>query len=72
VLPTFLATSELGVFNLVLTIVGFTAVYGVLAVVECSLMLHAIKRGPDAVTGETISFADFPTITGAGAVAPAE
>ena len=55
VLPTFLATSELGVSNLVLTIVGFTAVYGVLAVIECRLMLQAIKKGPDAV-GDTGSF----------------
>ncbi len=44
VLPTFLATSELGVYNLVLTIIGFTVVYGVLAVIEVSLMLQAIKK----------------------------
>jgi len=71
VLPTFLATSELGVFNLVLTIVGFTAVYGVLAVIECTLMLQAIKKGPDAVS-EMGSFGQFATTTGAGAIAPAE
>jgi cytochrome d ubiquinol oxidase subunit I len=71
VLPTFLATSELGVYNLVLTIVGFTAVYGVLAVIECSLMLQAIKKGPDAVS-DMGSFSQFTTTTGAGAVAPAE
>jgi len=70
VLPTFLATSELGVYNLILTIIGFTAVYGVLAVVECRLMLQAIAKGPDGVTIETGSYADF---AGAGAaVAPAE
>jgi cytochrome bd ubiquinol oxidase subunit I len=50
VLPTALATSELGVANLIVTIVGFTAVYGVLAVIECRLMLQAIKKGPDAVS----------------------
>jgi cytochrome d ubiquinol oxidase subunit I len=71
VLPTFLATSELGVFNLVLTIIGFTAVYGVLAVIECTLMLQAIKKGPDAVS-EMGSFGQFATSTGAGTVAPAE
>ena len=70
-LPTFLATSELGVYNLVLTIIGFTAVYGVLAVIECTLMLQAIKKGPDAVN-EMGSFGQFATTTGAGAVAPAE
>jgi cytochrome d ubiquinol oxidase subunit I len=48
VLPTFLATSELGVANLVITIVGFTLVYAILAVIEVTLMLHAIKKGPDA------------------------
>jgi Cytochrome bd-type quinol oxidase, subunit 1 len=72
VLPTFLATSELGISDLVLTIVGFTAVYGVLAVIEVRLMLQAIKKGPDAVKGEAGSFGDFATTTGSGAVAPAE
>jgi len=69
VLPTFLATSELGVFNLVLTIIGFTAVYGVLAIIECRLMLEAIKKGPDAVTGEANSFADVATTAGYGVAA---
>ncbi len=52
VLPTFLATSELGVFDLVLTIVGFTSVYAVLAVIEVTLMLQAIRKGPDVVIGQ--------------------
>jgi cytochrome bd ubiquinol oxidase subunit I len=69
VLPTFLATSELGVYNLILTIVGFTAVYGVLAVIECGLMLQAIKKGPDALN-DMGSFGEFAKTT--GAVAPAE
>ncbi|MDX8465125.1 cytochrome ubiquinol oxidase subunit I [Mesorhizobium sp. VK23B] len=47
VLPTFLATSELGVTDLLLTIAGFTLVYGVLAVIEVRLMLAAIRKGPD-------------------------
>jgi cytochrome d ubiquinol oxidase subunit I len=68
VLPTFLATSELGVYNLIITIIGFTAVYGVLAVIECRLMLQAIQKGPDAVG----AFGQFAPATGAGAVAPAE
>jgi cytochrome d ubiquinol oxidase subunit I len=46
-LPTFLATSELGVWNLVLTIAGFTALYGALAVIEVRLMLAAIRKGPE-------------------------
>ena len=68
VLPTFLATSELGVADLVLTIIGFTAVYGVLAVIECRLMLQAISKGPEAVS----EFGQFATTGGAGAIAPAE
>jgi cytochrome d ubiquinol oxidase subunit I len=47
VLPTFLATSELGVTDLLLTIAGFTLVYGVLAVIEVRLMLAAIRKGPE-------------------------
>ncbi|MEZ2407456.1 cytochrome d ubiquinol oxidase subunit I [Bosea sp. OAE752] len=47
VLPTFLATSELGVYNLLLTIAGFTLLYGTLAVIEVKLMLAAIRKGPD-------------------------
>ncbi len=47
VLPTFLATSELGIYNLLLTIAGFTLLYGVLAVIEVKLMLAAIRKGPE-------------------------
>lgn len=47
VLPTFLATSELGAWNLMLTIAGFTALYGTLAVIEVKLMLAAIRKGPE-------------------------
>jgi cytochrome d ubiquinol oxidase subunit I len=49
VLPTFLATSDLGVTDLLITITGFTVVYGVLAVIEVKLMLAAIRKGPDVV-----------------------
>ncbi len=48
-LPTFLATSELGVPDLALTIIGFTLVYGTLAVIEVTLMLQAIRKGPSIV-----------------------
>ena len=47
VLPTFLATSHLGVWNLFVTIAGFTLLYGVLAVIEVKLMLAAIRKGPE-------------------------
>lgn len=47
VLPTFLATSQLGVSNLIITIAGFTVLYGTLAVIEVKLMLAAIRKGPE-------------------------
>jgi cytochrome d ubiquinol oxidase subunit I len=47
VLPTFLATSSLGISDLILTIIGFTVVYGILAVIEVRLMLAAIRKGPE-------------------------
>ena len=47
VLPTFLATSSLGISDLILTITGFTVVYGILAVIEVKLMLAAIRKGPE-------------------------
>lgn len=47
VLPTSLATSELGVFNLVISIAGFVALYSTLAVIEFRLMVAAIRKGPE-------------------------
>ena len=46
VLPTFLGASSLSVSQLWATIVGFTALYGALAVIEVSLILKTIKKGP--------------------------
>ncbi|CAN5273994.1 cytochrome ubiquinol oxidase subunit I [soil metagenome] len=66
VLPTFLATSELGIPDLLLTIAGFTAVYGVLAVIEVRLMLMAIKKGPDVVAGDASPLGDFAEVTSFG------
>ncbi len=47
VLPTFLAASSLSVAQLWTTIIGFTVIYGALAVIEVRLMLAAIRKGPD-------------------------
>ena len=47
VLPTFLGASSLTVAQIWTTIVGFTLLYGVLAVIEVRLMLTAIKKGPE-------------------------
>lgn len=47
VLPTFLGASSLTVAQLWTTIIGFTLLYGALAVIEVRLMLAAIRKGPD-------------------------
>ncbi|WP_420138402.1 cytochrome ubiquinol oxidase subunit I [Sphingomonas sp.] len=46
VLPTFLAPSSLTRPMLITTIVGFTALYGALAVIEIRLMIASIRKGP--------------------------
>ncbi|MEI9928822.1 MAG: cytochrome ubiquinol oxidase subunit I [Sphingomonas sp.] len=47
VLPTFLATSSLTRTALWTTLIGFTLLYGTLAVIEVRLILAAIRHGPD-------------------------
>ncbi|HEY0269710.1 MAG TPA: cytochrome ubiquinol oxidase subunit I [Sphingomonas sp.] len=46
VLPTFLATSSLTPAALITTIVGFTLLYGTMAVIEVRLILATIRKGP--------------------------
>ncbi|TCQ06274.1 bd-type cytochrome oxidase subunit I [Sphingomonas sp. PP-CC-3A-396] len=46
VLPTFLAASSLTPGVLWATIIGFTAIYGTLAVIEVRLILATIRKGP--------------------------
>ncbi|WP_183626059.1 cytochrome ubiquinol oxidase subunit I [Novosphingobium sediminicola] len=46
VLPTFLGASSLSVPQIWATIIGFTALYGTLAVIEIRLMIAAIRKGP--------------------------
>jgi cytochrome d ubiquinol oxidase subunit I len=48
VLPTFLGASSLTVGQLWTTIIGFTLLYGALAVVEVGLIVRTIRRGPYA------------------------
>ncbi|MFN3584128.1 cytochrome ubiquinol oxidase subunit I [Phenylobacterium sp.] len=48
VLPTFLGVSSLTVAQLWTTIVGFTLLYGTLAVIEVGLIVRTIRRGPYA------------------------
>ncbi len=47
VLPTAMAVSSLSVTDLLITIAGFTLFYSVLFVVEVSLMVRAIRKGPE-------------------------
>jgi cytochrome d ubiquinol oxidase subunit I len=46
VLPTFLGVSSLTVPQIWTTIIGFTLLYGTLAVIEVRLMLMTIRKGP--------------------------
>lgn len=48
VLPTFLGASSLTVSQLWTTIIGFTLLYGTLAVIEVGLIIHTIRKGPYA------------------------
>ena len=52
VLPTFLATSTLTRTQLWITLIGFTVLYGGLAVIEVRLMLAAIRHGPYDPVGD--------------------
>ncbi|GAB2803913.1 cytochrome ubiquinol oxidase subunit I [Comamonas piscis] len=47
VLPTAVAASNLGVTTLLITILGFVALYTVLLIIEMKLMLKAIQKGPE-------------------------
>lgn len=46
VLPTFMGASSLTASQIIITIIGFTLLYGVLAVIEIRLMIKAISAGP--------------------------
>ncbi|MDE1914785.1 MAG: cytochrome ubiquinol oxidase subunit I [Sphingomonadales bacterium] len=59
VLPTFLGASSLTVPQIWTTIIGFTALYGTLAVIEVRLMLAAIRKGPIEHHDEPVSTAGF-------------
>ncbi|HEY0125408.1 MAG TPA: cytochrome ubiquinol oxidase subunit I [Rhizobium sp.] len=47
VLPTAAAVSNLGASSLLITLLGFAAIYTALIVIEMSLMLKAIRKGPE-------------------------
>ena len=60
VLPTFLAPSSLSRTQLWITLCGFTALYGGLAVIEVRLMLAAIRSGPHAAGHDTPAPGQLP------------
>ncbi|GGA77441.1 cytochrome bd oxidase subunit I [Brucella endophytica] len=47
VLPTAVAVSDLGAASVLATIAGFVVIYTVLLIIEMSLMVKAIKHGPE-------------------------
>ncbi|MCI1001007.1 cytochrome ubiquinol oxidase subunit I [Ochrobactrum sp. C6C9] len=47
ILPTAVAVSNLGASTVLLTIIGFVAIYTVLFIIEMGLMIRAIKAGPE-------------------------
>ncbi|OYY07125.1 MAG: cytochrome d terminal oxidase subunit 1, partial [Rhizobiales bacterium 35-68-8] len=47
VLPTAAGVSSLGAMTVLLTIVGFALIYTVLIVIEMTLMVKAIRKGPE-------------------------
>ena len=47
VLPTAVAVSNLGASTVLMTIIGFSVIYTVLFIVEMTLMLRAIRKGPE-------------------------
>lgn len=53
VLPTGLAASSLGRGALWTTLIGFTVVYGTLAVIEFGLIVRTVRRGPFAGHDDT-------------------
>ncbi len=72
VLPTFMGASSLTRPQIWLTIIGFTALYATMAVIEIGLMVKTIKKGPyEAKFGRLHDEPDISE-TEAGVVGPAE
>ena len=61
VLPTAVAVSNLGASTVLLTIVGFLAIYTVLFVIEMKLMLKSIRKGPSEPEPEAASDGATPS-----------
>ncbi len=72
VLPTFLGASSLTVPQIWTTIVGFTLLYGTLAVIEVRLILATIRKGPEVYTPWRPQLEPAPHATGQLHAVPAE
>jgi cytochrome d ubiquinol oxidase subunit I len=53
VLPTWMSASTHSVGYMIFSLIGFVALYTVFIVIEMSLMVRAIRKGPDAPHGGT-------------------
>ena len=60
VLPTFLGASSLTIPQIWMTIVGFTVLYGGLAVIEIGLIVRTVRRGPYAHSEAPAGFGPLP------------
>lgn len=68
-LPTFLAASSLTIGQIWVTIVGFTLLYGTLAVIMVRLMLAAIRHGPER-TSDVPGLLPMPEKSRPGGIIP--
>lgn len=65
VLPTAVAVSTLGIWEVALTLAGFVLFYTALAVIEVGLMVRAIRKGPPA-SADVVGPAHIPASAPAG------
>lgn len=71
VLPTALAVSNLSASSVLLTLLGFVAIYTVLLVIEVKLMVNAIRKGPRTDEGaELRPRSNLPPATADAPLAP--
>ena len=66
ILPTAVAVSELGVWEVLLTLAGFVLFYSVLLIIEMTLMVRAIRKGPTEITATRQHVVTGPAATVAG------
>ena len=62
ILPTFLATSDLAVNDVLFSLVAFIVVYAILFVIEMWLMIRFAKMGPSALHTGRYHFEQTPVV----------